>query len=164
MLLEQRQREQHQQQRQTLTPISASHPFLLNIGSEQDTLDADLFGFFSRDRDSYRWTEAQAEVKLVAPLDRIRPLQLVIRAVKSSPDASLRQWMSVRVDGREVGRTELVGTGMEFREYPFTLQPGTNSQQPVIQIAVQPTWNPAKAGGSVDSRTLGCAIDWIRIE
>jgi hypothetical protein len=149
---------------ETLTPISATHPWLLDLGSEQDILDATLGGFFSRDRDSYRWTEARAQVELIAPLDRTRPLRLVIRAVKSSPDASLRQWMSVSVDGREVGRTELVGTGVEFREYPFTLQPGTNSQQPVIQIAVQPTWNPAKAGGSVDSRTLGCAIDWIRIE
>ena len=148
----------------TLTPISVTHPLLLKVGSEQATLDADLSGFFSRDRDSYRWTEAKAEVKLVAPLDRTRPLRLVIRAVKSSPDASLRQWMSVSVDGREIGRTELLGTGVEFREYPFTLQPGTNSQQPVIQIAVQPTWNPAKAGGSADFRTLGCAIDWIRIE
>ena len=54
---------------ETLTPISAAHPLLLNVGSEQDTLDADLSGFFSRDRDSYRWTEAQAEVKLTAPLD-----------------------------------------------------------------------------------------------
>jgi hypothetical protein len=148
---------------ETLTPISVTHPWLLDLGSEQDTLDATLAGFFSRDRDSYRWTEAQAEVKLVAPLDRTRPLRLAIRAVKSSPDASLRQWMSVSVDGREVGRTELVGTGVEFREYPFTLQPGPNSQQPIIQITVQPTWNPAKAGGSVDSRTLGCAIDWMRI-
>jgi hypothetical protein len=149
---------------ETLTPISANHPLLLNLGSEQDTLDATLAGFFSRDRDSYRWTEPEAQVKLVPPLDRTRPLRLVIRAVKSSPDASLRQWMSVSVDGRDVGRTELVGTGVEFREYPFTLPPGTSSLQPVIQIAVQPTWNPAKAGGSVDSRTLGCAIDWIRIE
>ena len=66
--------------------------------------------------------------------------------------------------GEMAGRTELLGTGMEFREYPFTLQPGTNSRQPVIQIAVQPPWNPAEAGGSSDSRTLGCAIDWIRIE
>jgi hypothetical protein len=149
---------------ETLTPISSSHPFLLNIGSEQDTLDADLSGFFSRDRDSYRWTEAQAEVKLTTPLDTTRSLRLVVRAVKSCPDASFRQWISVSVDGRMAGRTELLGTGMEFREYPFTLQPGANSRQPVIQIAVQPPWNPAEAGGSSDSRTLGCAIDWIRIE
>jgi hypothetical protein len=149
---------------ETLTPISATHPFLLKVGGEQDTLDADLSGFFSRDRDSYRWTEAQAEVKLTVPLDTTRPLRLVVRAVKSCPDASFRQWISVSVGGRAAGRTELLGTGMEFREYPFTLQPGANSRRPVIQIAVQPAWNPAQAGGSADSRTLGCAIDWIRIE
>jgi hypothetical protein len=149
---------------ETLAPVSVAHPLLLNLGSEQDTLDADLAGFFSRDRDSYRWTEARAEVKLVAPLDRTRPLRLVIRAVKSLPDASLRQWISVSVDGREIGKTELLGTGMDFRDYRFTLQSGANSPQPVIQITVQPTWNPAKSGSSVDSRTLGCAIDWIRIE
>ncbi|MSO23722.1 MAG: hypothetical protein EXQ58_10850 [Acidobacteria bacterium] len=149
---------------ETLTPISATHLFLLNVGSEQDTLDADLSGFFSRDRDSYRWTEAQAEVKLTAPLNTTGPLRLVVRAVKSCPHASFRQWLSVSVDGRAAGRTELLGTGWEFREYAFTLPPGASSQQPVIQIAVQPAWNPAKAGGSADSRTLGCAIDWIRIE
>jgi hypothetical protein len=149
---------------ETVTPISASHALLLNLGSEQDTLDADLSGFFSRDQDSYRWTEAQAEVKLTAPLDSTSPLRLVVRAVKSCPDASFRQWMAVSLDGRIAGRTELLGTGMEFREYEFTLQPGANSRQAVIQIAVQPPWNPAEAGRSVDSRTLGCAIDWIRIE
>ena len=149
---------------ETLSAISASHPLLLNLGSEQDTLDADLSGFFSRDRDSYRWTEAQAEVKLTSPLDTTRPRRLVVRAVKACPDASFRQWISVSVDGRAAGRTELLGAGMEFREYPFTLQPGASSRRPVIQIAVEPAWNPAKAGGSADSRTLGCAIDWIRIE
>jgi hypothetical protein len=149
---------------ETLSPISATHPLLLNVGSEQDTLDADLSGFFSRDRDSYRWTEAQAEVKLTASLDTTRPLRLVVRAVKSCPDASFRQWISVSVDGRVAGRVELLGTGKEFRKYTFTVAPGTKSQQSLIQLAVQPAWNPAKASGSADSRTLGCAIDWIRIE
>ena len=149
---------------ETMTPISASHPFFLNIGSEQDTLDADLSGFFSRDRDSYRWTEANAEVKLVAPLDTTRPLRLVVRAVKSCPDASFRQWISVGINGRSAGRTELVGTGLDFREYAFTLRPEAKSGLPVIQIAVEPPWNPAQAGNSADSRTLGCAIDWIRIQ
>jgi len=149
---------------ETLSPISATHPLLLNVGSEQDTLDADLSGFFSRDRDSYRWTEAQAEVKLTAPLDTTRSLRLVVRAVKSCPDASFRQWMSVSVDGRMADKTELVGTGMEFREYTFRVPPGPKSQQSLIQLAIQPAWNPAKASGSADSRTLGCAIDWIRIE
>jgi hypothetical protein len=149
---------------EAVTPISAAHPLLINLGSEQDTLDADLSGFFGRDRDSYRWTEAQAEVKLTAPLDTARPLRLVVRAVKSCPDASLRQWISVSVDGRASGRTELLGTGLEFREYAFTLRSGANSRRPVIQIAVQPAWNPAQAGNSADSRTLGCAIDWLRID
>ena len=149
---------------ETLTPISATNPFLLNVGSEQDTLDADLSGFFSRDRDSYRWTGAHAEMKLTAPLDLTRPRQLVVRAVKSCPDASLRQWISVSLNGRMAGRTELLGTEMEFREYTFMVGPEANSEQPVIQIAVEPTWNPAQAGASADSRTLGCAIDWIRIE
>jgi len=149
---------------ETLSPISATHPFLLNVGSEQDTLDAELSGFFSRDRDSYRWTEAQAEVKLTAPLDTTKPRRLIVRAVKSCPNASFRQWMSVNVDGRTAGRAELLGTGMEFRDYTFTLKPGTSSRRSVIQITVQPEWNPALAGGSADSRTLGCAIDWIRIE
>jgi hypothetical protein len=148
---------------ETLSPISVTHPLLLNVGSEQDTLDADLSGFFSRNRDSYRWTGPQAEVKLTAPLDTTRPLRLVIRAVKSCPDALLRQWISVSVDGRVAGRTELLGTGMAFREYAFTVQPEANSRR-VIQITVEPPWNPAQAGNSADSRTLGCAIDWIRIE
>ena len=149
---------------ETLSPISTTHPLLLNVGSEQDTLDADISGFFSRDRDSYRWTEAQAEVKLTAPFDTTRPLRLIVRAVKSCPDASFRQWMSVSVNGRMADKTELVGTGMEFREYTFRVPPGPKSQQSLIQLAIQPAWNPAKASGSADSRTLGCAIDWIRIE
>jgi len=149
---------------EVLTPISANRPLLLNIGSEQDTLDADLSGFFGRDPDSYRWTEARAEVKLSAPLDTTKPVRLVVRAVKSCPDASFRQWISVGVDGRPAGKAEMVGTGKDFREYSFTLQPGATSGQPVIEIAVHPAWNPAEAGNSADSRTLGCAIDWIRIE
>lgn len=149
---------------ETLTPISADRPFRLNVGSEQDTLDADLSGFFSRDRDSYRWTDAQAQVKLTAPLDSTKPLRLVVRAVKSCPEVSLRQWISVSLDGQVAGRKELLGTGMDFREYAFPLEPKTRSRQPVIQISVQPAWNPSQAGNSADSRTLGCAIDWIRIE
>ncbi|MCI0424116.1 MAG: hypothetical protein L0312_33715, partial [Acidobacteria bacterium] len=150
---------------ESLTPISTAAPFFVDLGNEADLLQVDLSGFYDRDRDSYRWTGPVAEVQLPAPLDSSRQLRLSLRAVKSCPDRAFRQWLAIEVDGQSVGKTELIGTGTEFKVYEFPLpQKRDSAAQPVVRLSVAPAWNPAQVGDSSDTRTLGCAIDWIRIE
>jgi hypothetical protein len=150
---------------QSKLPVSAANPFQLDLGSAADVLDAALAGFYGREVASYRWTDASAEVRLPVAVDTTRPLKLSLRAVKSCPDAAFRQWLSLSVDGTPTGKVELLGTGMDFRIYNFALpQRPLRTAGSVIQLTVEPAWNPAQAGHSADSRTLGCALDWIRIE
>lgn len=150
---------------QSLVPTSATHPFLLDLGSEFDVLDADLHGLFGREIDGYRWTAEEAEIRLPGPLDLAQPLHLLLRAVKSCPDPAFRQWLQVEINEQPMGRIELIGTGKEFRVYKFLLPRKLKLElRPVVQLTVSPAWNPAQAGESQDSRTLGCAIDWVKIE
>ncbi len=150
---------------QSVEPISLNNPLQLDLGSEGDVLDADLAGFFGREPDSYRWTEAEAEVRLPVPVDGRTPLRLSLRAVKSCPDPAFRQWLSLNLDGAMLGKAELVGTGTEFRVYEFPLPRRlATGGQSVIRLTVDPPWNPAQTGHSADRRTLGCAIDWIKID
>jgi hypothetical protein len=150
---------------QSAEPISTSNPLLLDLGSEGDALDADLAGFFGREPDSYRWTEAEAEVRLPVAVDTRTPLLLSLRAVKSCPDPGLRQWLSLSLDGAMLDKVELVGTGTQFLVYEFRLpQRPVPSGRSVIRLTVDPPWNPAQVGHSLDRRTLGCAVDWIRID
>jgi len=150
---------------QSAEPISLSNPLQLDLGSEGDVLDGDLAGFFGREPGSYRWTEPESEVRLPVPVDSRKPLRLSLRAVKSCPDPAFRQWLSLNLDGAMLGKAELMGTGMEFRVYEFSLpqRPAAGAHS-VIRLTVDPPWNPAQAGHSTDSRTLGCAIDWIKID
>ena len=88
-----------------------------------------------------------------------------VRAVKSCPDPGFKQYLKVTLNGTSLGERELVGTGDQFSVYDFPIGqvppvPGAT----VIGIRVVPPWNPNQAGASVDRRTLGCAIDWVRIE
>jgi len=150
---------------ESLTPISKADPFMVDLGSEADLLHVDLSGFYERDRDSYRWSGSVAEVELPAPLDSSEQLLLSLRAVKSCPDPAFRQWLTVEIDGQSVGKTELVGTGTEFKVYEFPLpRKPASTPQPVVRLSVSPAWNPNQAGDSIDTRTLGCAIDWLRIK
>jgi hypothetical protein len=150
---------------ESLSPISTRDPFIFDVGGEADLLQAGLSGFYERDRDSYRWSAPVVEVHLRAPLDLSGGLRLSLRAVKSSPDPAFRQWLTVELGGHFVGKTELVGTGTEFKVYEFPLLGKlASTNQPILRLSVAPAWNPKQRGDSVDTRTLGCAVDWIRIE
>jgi len=149
---------------QSLAPISAMDSLLLDLGSESDVLQADLRGFFGREIDGYRWTGKEAEIRFVAPLELSQDLRLWLRAVKSSPDPNFRQWLQVQINGQLMGRSELTGTRTEFKVYEFQFPQARKLEaRPVLKLTVSPTWNPAQAGDSSDTRTLGCAVDWMKI-
>ncbi len=88
-----------------------------------------------------------------------------MRAVKSCPDPGFKQYLKITLNGSLLGERELVGTGDQFAVYDFPIGPlPPVSGVAVIGISVVPPWNPNQAGASADRRTLGCAMDWIRIE
>lgn len=149
---------------QSAEPVSESNPLSLDLGGEADALAATLAGFFGREPASYRWTGPQAEVRLPVAIAPKKALRLSVRAVKSCPDPAFRQWLSVSLDGVLAGKVELVGTGTEFKVYEFMLLGrSVYPRRSLIQLSVTPPWNPSHAGSSADSRTLGCAVDWIEI-
>jgi len=150
---------------ESLSPISKAGPFMLDVGDEADLLQAGLSGFYERDRDSYRWSGPVAEVRLPARLDLAGGLRLSLRALKSCQDPAFRQWLTAELDGQVLGKTELVGTGTDFKVYEFPLPSKlASTSQPIVRLSVVPAWNPNQRGVSIDTRTLGCAVDWIRIE
>ena len=149
---------------QSLRPIGSANPYQVNLGSELGDVEGDLTGFYLRVADRYRWTEPVATIRLPVPLENDQEMILSLRAVKSSPDPGFRQRMSVSVDGRAIGSAEFVGVGDQFKVYQFPLPRNLpRSQLPSIEIRVEPSWTPKSSGQSVDWRTLGCALDWVRI-
>jgi hypothetical protein len=149
---------------QSLRPISIANPYQVNLGSELGDVEGDLTGFYLRVADQYRWTEPVAKIRLPVPLENDEEMILSLRAVKSCPDPGFRQRMGISVDGREIGNAELIGVGDQFKVYQFPIPRNLpHSQMPSIEIRVDPPWIPKSSGQSVDWRTLGCALDWVRI-
>ncbi|MEW5975504.1 MAG: hypothetical protein AB1898_06825 [Acidobacteriota bacterium] len=147
----------------SLQAVSTDNPFQIDLGSETDLLDAHLEGFFGREQGGYRWTAGTARLQLWTPLSG-EPLQISLRAVKSCPDPSIRQFLAVNLGDVPLGRAELTGTGDRFEVVTFDIPSTRLSHHPsVLSLTVDPPWNPSQAGLSKDSRTLGCGIDWIRI-
>jgi len=116
--------------------------------------------------ESYRWTASQAELGIPLSLDfrQGNEFEISLRAVKSCPDAHFRQFLALSLNDIDLGQTELLGAGNEFKTYHFPVPKKAGLlQRPVIKIRVTPAWNPKRAGYSEDWRTLGCAIDWLKL-
>jgi hypothetical protein len=149
---------------QSLRPISSANPYQVNLGSELGDVEGDLTGFYLRVADRYRWTEPVATIRLPVSLKNDEDMILSLRAVKSCPDSGFRQRIRVSADGREIGNSELIGVGDQFKVYQFPIPRNLpHSEMPSIEIRVDPPWTPKSSGQSVDWRTLGCALDWVRI-
>jgi hypothetical protein len=128
-------------------------------------IDGELTGFYLKGGDRYRWTRSVARIILPVPITGDEEMTLKLRAVKSSPDPASLQRLSVVLDGKPLGDAELTGTGDQFRVYDFPIPRGLgNKPLPAIEIRVDPPWTPVTSRVSADWRTLGCAIDWVRIE
>ena len=150
---------------QSLIPISSANPYQVNLSSELGDVDADLSGFYLRGSDQYRWAEPIARIDLPVALKNNEELQLVVRAVKSCPDPGFRQMLTASLDGKKLGSTELTGVGDQFNSYRFPIpRKWKRSRTPSVEIRVDPPWTPKSSGQSVDWRSLGCAVDWVRIE
>jgi hypothetical protein len=147
-------------------PITHSQPYFVDLGAESDAIDCELQGFYGKEPESYRWTASQAELRIPLPLDlrQENEFEISLRAVKSCPDAHFRQHLAISLNDIDLGQTELLGTGNEFGTYRFPVPKKAGLlQHPVIKIRVTPAWNPKRAGYSNDWRTLGCAIDWLKL-
>jgi hypothetical protein len=149
----------------SLTQTEPVNSFSVDLGAASDVQQCILEGFYGRVDGSYRWTAPNATVTIPAPLALDAKESVRVRAVKSCPDPDFKQYLKVTLNGISLGERELVGTGDQFSIYDFPIgRLPHNSGATVIGIAVVPPWNPKQAVGSEDRRTLGCAMDWIRIE
>jgi hypothetical protein len=147
-------------------PMTDSHPYFVDLGAESDVIDCELRGFYGKEPESYRWTASQAELRIPLPLDLRQgyEFEISLRAVKSCPDAHFKQYLALSLNDIDLGQTELLGAGNAFKTYHFPVPKKTQFlQHPVIKIRVTPAWNPKRAGYSDDWRTLGCAIDWLKL-
>ncbi len=149
---------------QSRIAISSRNPYRVSLSSESGDVDGILSGFYWRGADLYRWTEPVARISLPVPISTDEELSLSIRAVKSCPDPERRQVLTVGLDGVEIGKAEFQGVGDQFRIYSFRIpQKMPRTSSPLIELRVDPAWTPKSAGESVDWRSLGCAVDWVRI-
>lgn len=148
---------------QSLAPLTSSSFYQIDFGSECAELR--MNAFYRMKHDGYYWTGLSPSLTFPVPIDNSQDYDLFLRAVKSSPDPSFRQFLTIWINEVELETKELVGTGDEFSVYSFRI-PGRalNKEPPVIRMRVHPMWNPSFQGESLDYRNLGCALDWIRIE
>ena len=149
----------------SLAPTEPVSLFFVDLGAASDVHQSILEGFYGRVDGSYRWTAPNATVTIPAPLTLKPEESIRVRAVKSCPDPGFKQYLKITLNGTLLGERELVGTGDQFSVYDFPIGPlSPVSGVAVIGISVVPPWNPHQAGASADRRTLGCAVDWIRLE
>jgi len=139
--------------------------FFVDLGTASDVQQCLLEGFYERVQGAYRWTAPEAILTISPPLAYVSGQSIRIRTVKSCPVGEFKQFLNVTLNGVTLGQRELVGVGDQFSVIEFPIAqvpqaPGATS----IRISVVPPWNPNKAGVSVDRRTLGCAIDWVKID
>jgi len=156
----------HSLKLQLLTPISPEHPYALDLGSQSDEVDAKLENFYPKEPASFRWSGPAAQVVVERPLALGPNLKTSIRALKSSPNPAFRQFLTVSVNGRDLGQVEMLDRWDEFRTYDFPIpKEAPRSPQTVIAIKVSPPWTPARGDTYTDDwRALGCALDWLKIE
>ena len=155
----------HSLKLQLLTPITPQHPYFLDFGAQSDEVDGKLTGFYPREAASFRWSGPAAQIVLDRPLAADPDLKISIRALKSSPNPSFKQFLNVSVNGKEVGQAELLDKWDEFRTYDFPIpKTAPRSTQTTVAIKVNPPWNPSGSDTYTDDwRTLGCAVDWLKI-
>jgi hypothetical protein len=155
----------HSLKLQLLTPITPQHPYFLDFGAQSDEVDGKLTGFYPREAASFRWSGPVAQIVLDRPLAADPDLKISIRALKSSPNPSFKQFLNVSVNGKEVGQAELLDKWNEFRHHDFPIPKTTpRSTQTTVAIKVNPPWNPSGSDTYTDDwRTLGCAVDWLKI-
>jgi hypothetical protein len=147
-----------------LTPLSEAESYRIDLASELGDVEADLSGFCLRHNDPYRWSAPVARLVLPLPLPAQAGSTVAVRAAKSCPDPHVHQFLTVSVDGVDLGRTELLGAGKEFKVYSFkTPKSAPRSANPVIELKVDPPWTSDAAGKVVDFETLGCAVQWVQI-
>jgi hypothetical protein len=106
-----------------------------------------------------RWTQATAEVLL--PLDHAAPLIVQLRLKPFSyPGASLN--LAVRINGRQFGPFPL-GTDWQRVDFPTDASAWTAGVNRV-QLVWMGAAVPAAVGINNDTRELGGAVDYVRIQ
>ena len=148
---------------QALVPLTVASFYQIDFGSECSEIR--MSAFYRMKNAGYYWTGLSPSLTFPVPIENSQDYDLLLRAVKSSPDPSYRQFLTIWINEVELETKELVGTGDEFSVYSFRIpRRALNKQPPVIRMRVYPMWNPSLQGESLDYRNLGCALDWIRIE
>jgi hypothetical protein len=155
----------HSLKLQLLTPISPEHPYRLDFGAQSDEVDGKLTDFYPKEPASFRWSGPVAQVVVDRSLAPGQDLKVSLRVMKSSPNPAFKQFLTVSVNGTDIGRAELLDRWDEFKTYDFSI-PKTvpRSPQTIVAIKVNPPWTPASSDTYTDDwRTLGCAVDWLKI-
>jgi hypothetical protein len=155
----------HSLKLQLRTPISSEHPYRLDFGAQSDEVDGKLTDFYPKESASFRWSGPVAQIVVDRPLAPGQDLKVSIRAMKSSPNPAFKQFLTVSVNARDVGQTELLDRWDEFKTYDFPISKTVpRSRQTVVAIKVNPPWTPGNGDTYTDDwRTLGCAVDWLNI-
>ena len=148
---------------QSMVPLGGARAYQVEFGAESGAMERT--GFCSAEAGAYSWTGADPSLVWPVLLDPSKNYRLVIRAVKSNPDPRFRQFLTVWLNDVRLNTLELIGVRDQFRNYAFSISPDAlDWQAPTIRMRVNPIWNPGLAGVSADTRDLGCAVQWMRIE
>jgi hypothetical protein len=112
---------------------------------------------------SARWTAERAEIAL--PKVMGRAALLVLRLAAPRPAALPAPVVEVTIGQRVVGTTPPLGP--EFRSVAFPLDAemaaALSSGRTLVSLRA-PTFVPRTYGLGTDGRTLGVALDWVRLE
>ncbi len=141
-------------------------PFTADFG-ERDFAFA-LRGFYageSMPSAHVRWTTGQAQVAIPRLAIGGPGATLVVRLATRRPDGVAAPTVRVDLDGSEIG--VIVGPRADFSEYRLALDGAAVSRLRAgdsILMFYADTFVPKAAGVGNDTRVLGVALDWIRLQ
>ncbi len=148
---------------QSAVPLGGARAYQVEFGAESRKIERT--NFYPAEAAGYSWSGVDPSLVWPVSLDPGNDYRLVIRAVKSNPDPRFRQFLTVWINDVKLNTLELIGVRDQFRNYTFSISgKALDWKVPTIRMRVHPIWNPSSAGVSSDNRTLGCAVQWMRIE
>ncbi|HEX6210822.1 MAG TPA: hypothetical protein VF136_08600, partial [Methylomirabilota bacterium] len=111
-----------------------------------------------------RWTKATAAVVLPQVND-VERAALILRLAAPRPEGLPPVQVSLALDGEPLGATQALTPGFAHVEVPLgaaALQRLTRA--PAVLTLRTPVFVPVEYGFGGDTRELGAAVDWIRLE
>lgn len=150
-------------------PLSARPPggvpFTVEIGEADAGARVDGFHLAERMGDaSARWAQASARVQLPA-FAQPGPTTLVLRLAAPRPPAIAPPVVRLDLDGCDAGVTPPLAAGFTVVEVPVAAACAARLVgAPSVLTLRADTFVPAEHGMGDDTRALGVAVDWVRLE